>query len=93
MQLEFLVHHAKEAARVVRILSLLDPKTGKETKKSPRCLLAKQNAMIEVFDKINCHVSCLFLCISFSLVGGCMQYASAVHVKVENCLVKDNSFR
>ncbi|XP_055825742.1 uncharacterized protein LOC129894202 isoform X2 [Solanum dulcamara] len=47
-QLEFLVHHAKEAARVVRILSLLDPKTGKETKKSPRCLLAKQNAVIEV---------------------------------------------
>ncbi|CAN4088822.1 unnamed protein product [Withania somnifera] len=46
--LEFLVHHAKEAAKVVRILSLLDPKTGKETKKSPRCLLAKQNAMIEV---------------------------------------------
>ncbi|MCD9638502.1 hypothetical protein HAX54_022508 [Datura stramonium] len=47
-QLEFHVHHAKEAARVVRILSLLDPKTGKETKKSPRCLLAKQNAVIEV---------------------------------------------
>lgn len=47
-QLEFLVHHAKEAARVVRILSLLDPKTGKETKKSPRCLLAKHNAKIEV---------------------------------------------
>ncbi|OIT35329.1 PREDICTED: HBS1-like protein [Nicotiana attenuata] len=47
-QLEFHVHHAKEAARVVRILSLLDPKTGKETKKSPRCLLAKQNAIIEV---------------------------------------------
>lgn len=60
MQLEFLVHHAKEAARVVRILSLLDPKTGKETKKSPRCLLAKQNAVIEVFEKSNCHVSCLF---------------------------------
>ncbi|XP_027769437.1 HBS1-like protein isoform X2 [Solanum pennellii] len=47
-QLEFHVHHVKEAARVVRILSLLDPKTGKETKKSPRCLLAKQNAIIEV---------------------------------------------
>ncbi|XP_059287888.1 uncharacterized protein LOC132041111 isoform X2 [Lycium ferocissimum] len=47
-QLEFHVHHAKEAARVVRILSLLDPKTGKETKKLPRCLLAKQNAIIEV---------------------------------------------
>ncbi|XP_009608193.1 uncharacterized protein [Nicotiana tomentosiformis] len=47
-QLEFLVHHVKEAARVVRILSLIDPKTGKETKKSPRCLLAKQNAIIEV---------------------------------------------
>ncbi|KAL3322345.1 hypothetical protein AABB24_039793 [Solanum stoloniferum] len=47
-QLEFHVHHIKEAARVVKILSLLDPKTGKETKKSPRCLLAKQNAIIEV---------------------------------------------
>lgn len=53
MQLEFHVHHAKEAARVVRILSLLDPKTGKETKKSPRCLLAKQNAIIEVSLKSN----------------------------------------
>lgn len=48
MKLEFHVHHAKEAAKVVKLLSLLDPKTGKETKKSPRCLLAKQNAIIEV---------------------------------------------
>ncbi|XP_073119141.1 uncharacterized protein [Henckelia pumila] len=47
-QLEIHIHHAKEAARVVKILTLLDPKTGKETKKSPRCLLAKQNAVIEV---------------------------------------------
>ncbi|KAK6123162.1 hypothetical protein DH2020_043110 [Rehmannia glutinosa] len=47
-QLEFHIHHAKEAARVVKILSLLDPKTGKPSKKSPRCLLAKQNAMVEV---------------------------------------------
>nr|GMC73947.1 HBS1-like protein isoform X1 [Ipomoea batatas] len=47
-QLEFHVHHAKVAAKVVKLLSLLDPKTGKETKKSPRCLLSKQNAIIEV---------------------------------------------
>ncbi|CAA2980666.1 HBS1 isoform X1 [Olea europaea subsp. europaea] len=47
-QLELHVHHAKEAARVVKILSLLDPKTGKVTKKSPRCILAKQNAVVEV---------------------------------------------
>ncbi|KAL8057356.1 hypothetical protein ABFS82_04G180300 [Erythranthe guttata] len=47
-QFEFHIHHAKEAARVVRILSLLDPKTGKTAKKSPRCLLAKQNAIVEV---------------------------------------------
>ncbi|KAH6755565.1 Translation elongation factor EF1A/initiation factor IF2gamma family protein [Perilla frutescens var. hirtella] len=47
-QLEFHIHHAKEAAKIVKILSLLDPKTGKVTKKSPRCLLAKQNAMVEV---------------------------------------------
>ncbi|XP_027918824.1 elongation factor 1-alpha isoform X3 [Vigna unguiculata] len=47
-QLEFHIHHAKEPARVSRILSLLDPKTGKVTKKSPRCLTAKQSAVIEV---------------------------------------------
>nr|KYP38085.1 HBS1-like protein [Cajanus cajan] len=47
-QLEFHIHHAKEPARVSRILSLLDPKTGKITKKSPRCLTAKQSAVIEV---------------------------------------------
>ncbi|XP_047948278.1 HBS1-like protein isoform X1 [Salvia hispanica] len=47
-QLEFHIHHAKEAAKIVKILSLLDPKTGKVTKKSPRCLLSKQNAMVEV---------------------------------------------
>ncbi|KAL0335851.1 UNVERIFIED_CONTAM: HBS1-like protein [Sesamum radiatum] len=47
-QLEFHIHHAKEAARIVKMLSLLDPKTGKTTKKSPRCLLAKQNAIVEV---------------------------------------------
>ncbi|XP_058097737.1 uncharacterized protein LOC131242843 isoform X2 [Magnolia sinica] len=47
-QVEFHVHHAKEAAKVVRILSLLDPKTGKVSKKAPRCLLARQSAVIEV---------------------------------------------
>ncbi|GKA83759.1 HBS1-like protein isoform X1, partial [Tanacetum coccineum] len=47
-QLEFHIHHAKEAARVKKIVSLLDSKTGKVTKKSPRCLLAKQSAIVEV---------------------------------------------
>ncbi|XP_050876381.1 uncharacterized protein LOC127080096 [Lathyrus oleraceus] len=47
-QLEFHIHHAKEPARVSRILSMLDPKTGKVTKKSPRCLVSKQSAVIEV---------------------------------------------
>ncbi|XP_027348651.1 HBS1-like protein isoform X2 [Abrus precatorius] len=47
-QLEFHIHHAKEPAKVSRILSVLDPKTGKVTKKSPRCLTAKQSAVIEV---------------------------------------------
>ncbi|XP_074286834.1 uncharacterized protein LOC141612035 isoform X2 [Silene latifolia] len=47
-QVEFHIHHAKEAARVVKIVSLLDPRTGKETKKAPRHLLAKQSAVIEV---------------------------------------------
>ncbi|XP_022729609.1 HBS1-like protein isoform X2 [Durio zibethinus] len=47
-QLEFHVHHAKEAARVARISSLLDSKTGKVTKKAPRCIVAKQSAVVEV---------------------------------------------
>ncbi|XP_056162606.1 uncharacterized protein LOC115692681 isoform X2 [Syzygium oleosum] len=47
-QLEFHIHHAKEAARVDKMVSLLDPKTGKVMKKAPRCLLAKQSAVIEV---------------------------------------------
>ncbi|KAG8656763.1 HBS1-like protein isoform X3 [Manihot esculenta] len=47
-QLEFHIHHAKEAAGVVKIVSLLDSKTGKVTKKAPRCLAAKQQAVIEV---------------------------------------------
>ncbi|GMG99284.1 hypothetical protein Nepgr_001124 [Nepenthes gracilis] len=46
--LEFHIHHAKEAARVVKIVSLLDPKTGKVTKKAPRRLVAKQCAVVEV---------------------------------------------
>lgn len=52
-QLEFHIHHVKEAARVVKLLSLLDSKTGKVAKKNPRCLTAKQSAVIEVnYDNI-----------------------------------------
>lgn len=47
-QLEFHIHHAKEAARVVRIVSLLDSKTGKVTKNAPRRLTSKQSAVVEV---------------------------------------------
>ncbi|XP_011044994.1 PREDICTED: elongation factor 1-alpha isoform X3 [Populus euphratica] len=47
-QLEFHGHHAKEAARVVKIISALDSKTGKVTKKAPRRLTSKQSAVIEV---------------------------------------------
>ncbi|CAM8962216.1 unnamed protein product [Rhodiola kirilowii] len=47
-QVEFHIHHVKEAATVSRIVSLLDSKTGKVTRKSARCLLAKQSAVIEV---------------------------------------------
>ncbi|KAL8241642.1 hypothetical protein R6Q59_011944 [Mikania micrantha] len=47
-QLEFHIHHAKEVAKVAKIVSLVDSKTGKVTKKSPRCLLTKQSAIIEV---------------------------------------------
>lgn len=55
LQLEFHIHHAKEPGRVSRILSVLDPKTGKVTKKSPRCLSAKQSAVIEVNKQCKTH--------------------------------------
>ncbi|XP_062078794.1 uncharacterized protein LOC133783257 isoform X2 [Humulus lupulus] len=44
-QLEFHIHHLKEVAKIP---SLLDPKTGKVAKKAPRCLTAKQSAVVEV---------------------------------------------
>ncbi|OMO90581.1 hypothetical protein COLO4_19045 [Corchorus olitorius] len=48
LKLEFHIHHVKEAARVTKIPSLLDSKTGKVTKKAPRCIVAKQSAVVEV---------------------------------------------
>ncbi|KAJ4774088.1 Elongation factor 1-alpha [Rhynchospora pubera] len=47
-QVEFHIHHAKAAARIVKIVSLLDQKTGKATKSAPRFLKAKQSAIVEV---------------------------------------------
>ncbi|KDP33440.1 hypothetical protein JCGZ_07011 [Jatropha curcas] len=47
-QLEFHIQHTKEAARVVRIVSLLDPKTGKVAKQTPRHVSSKQHAVVEV---------------------------------------------
>ncbi|KAK1401791.1 hypothetical protein POM88_001396 [Heracleum sosnowskyi] len=47
-ELEFHLLYAKEAARAVKILSLLDSKTGKVTEKAPQCALSKQSAVLEV---------------------------------------------
>lgn len=47
-QVEFHIHHAKTVARVAKILSLIDQKTGKSSKRPPRLLTAKQSALIEV---------------------------------------------
>ncbi|KAJ1272574.1 hypothetical protein BS78_06G213000 [Paspalum vaginatum] len=46
-QVEFHIHHVKEAARVAKIVALLD-KTGKPSKSAPRFLKSKQNAVIQV---------------------------------------------
>lgn len=46
--MEFHIHHAKEAARIAKIVSLLDQKTGKASKSAPRFLKAKQSAVVEV---------------------------------------------
>ncbi|WOL06032.1 hypothetical protein Cni_G14764 [Canna indica] len=47
-QVEIHIHHAKESGRVVKIVALLDQKTGKVSKTTPRILKAKQSAIIEV---------------------------------------------
>uniref|UniRef100_A0A1D1ZDB6 HBS1-like protein n=1 Tax=Anthurium amnicola TaxID=1678845 RepID=A0A1D1ZDB6_9ARAE len=47
-EVEFHIHHVRETARVAKILSVIDPKTGKVSKKAARFLSAKQSAVIEV---------------------------------------------
>ncbi|KAM0881689.1 hypothetical protein ACQ4PT_032789 [Festuca glaucescens] len=46
-QVEFHIHHVKEAARITKILALLD-KTGKPSKTPPRFLKSKQSAVVQV---------------------------------------------
>ncbi|KAL0913744.1 hypothetical protein M5K25_017227 [Dendrobium thyrsiflorum] len=45
---EFHIHHAKEAAQVTKIVSLIDQKKTKTSKIAPRLLTARQSATIEV---------------------------------------------
>ncbi|KAJ3689268.1 hypothetical protein LUZ61_018432 [Rhynchospora tenuis] len=47
-QVEFHVHHAKASARVEKIISLIDQRTGEVLKKAPRMLSGKQSAIIIV---------------------------------------------
>ncbi|CAA6657939.1 unnamed protein product [Spirodela intermedia] len=47
-EVEFHIHHVREAARVARIVSVVDPKTGRASGKAARFLSAKQSAVIEV---------------------------------------------
>jgi elongation factor 1 alpha-like protein len=49
---EFHIHHVKEAARVTKIVALLD-KTGKPSKSAPRFLKSKQNALIQVINELD----------------------------------------
>uniref|UniRef100_A0A0E0H7I1 Tr-type G domain-containing protein n=1 Tax=Oryza nivara TaxID=4536 RepID=A0A0E0H7I1_ORYNI len=48
LQFELHIHHAKVSASMVKILSLLEQKTGKASKKIPRFLTSRQTAVIEV---------------------------------------------
>lgn len=55
LQFELHIHHARVSASLVKILSLLDQKTGKASKKKPRLLTARQTAVVEVkLDKEVC---------------------------------------
>ncbi|KQJ84340.1 HBS1-like protein [Brachypodium distachyon] len=46
-QVEFHIHHVKEAAKITKIMALLD-KTGKPSKTAPRFLKSKQSAVVQV---------------------------------------------
>lgn len=48
LEFELHIRHAKSSARLVRILSSLDQKTGRALKKAPRLLTARQAALVEV---------------------------------------------
>ncbi|CAN6241407.1 unnamed protein product [Urochloa humidicola] len=48
LQFELHIHHARVSASLVKILSLVDQKTGKASKKMPRLLTARQAAIVEV---------------------------------------------
>ncbi|XP_066348578.1 uncharacterized protein [Miscanthus floridulus] len=48
LQFELHIHHARVSARLVKILSSLDQKTGKALKEMPRLLTARQAAVVEV---------------------------------------------
>ncbi|RVW98918.1 Elongation factor 1-alpha [Vitis vinifera] len=63
LKLEFHTHHSKEAATIVKILSLLDPKTGKVTKTAPRCVTASR---VQYWSGSKCDIG-LLVC---SLIGG-----------------------
>ncbi|KAG2575706.1 hypothetical protein PVAP13_7KG374300 [Panicum virgatum] len=55
LQFELHIHHARVSASLVKILSLLDQKTGKASKKMPRLLTTRQAAVVEVkLDKEVC---------------------------------------
>ncbi|RLM64284.1 HBS1-like protein isoform X1 [Panicum miliaceum] len=55
LQFELHIHHARVSASLVKILSLLDQKTGKASKKMPRLLTARQAAVVDVkLDKEVC---------------------------------------
>ncbi|XP_066346487.1 uncharacterized protein [Miscanthus floridulus] len=55
LQFELHIHHARVSARLVKILSSSDQKTGKALKKMPRLLTARQTAVVEVkLDKEVC---------------------------------------
>ncbi|KAK1686717.1 hypothetical protein QYE76_047565 [Lolium multiflorum] len=48
LQFELHIHHAKVSAGLVKIVSLLDQKTGKASARKPRLLSARQAAIVEV---------------------------------------------
>lgn len=48
LQVTIHAHSAREAGALTKLLATINPKTGEEVKRNPRCLIKGQTALVEI---------------------------------------------